>query len=418
MTKQYSSNLYNVRKAIGILKSAGILYSVPKFGVYVSKESAPTLHNIQESVVASRDMVVTYSTQSTLDLQRKLWGAIAADFSQVSPFSDMQTVYFREADNNSGTDLIEYGTLSLSYLEQKNFINIKHYFPHAIGHVDLMLDSYGVPFYYVTPVMMYNLDMLKKLGFEAPSYRNYQEQVQYLEAVMAKVAVTPGLCYSGTSQQEYIRLGNHLYDMLTCIKDGSLGMEGFVAKYHDVVVSLTDYWRRYPTSYPKHAVKSLQDFTEGRTPFFFGLTADYTHLLGTKMSFDMGAAMMYAVDNTFPRILVALTIHSKTRSLIECFRLARLFQSEDNQRRVAQLGGVPLDMKPENLPFSLVIPQAQAARPLYFSNVEDHYVCCNIINNEIYNITLFNKDVDEAIRDAYMVSKSYLTMCGDAVQKA
>ena len=412
LTERYGSNVYSVRKAVAQLKSQGLLYSVPKFGVFVSKvvQASPEAAAIPP-LDGQTCTTITFATRSTLKLQKQLWEQVARDFSAQSPLSEMRTLYCGENGILPDADIIEEGTLSSGYLTSPALMEVGKYFPEAIPESEQMLDTRGIPFYYAAPVLLYNLDLLEKLGFSAPAYRNFEEQMLYLEQVMEKAVHTPGLRASGTAQSVIIRLGGCIHEIFQRIREHRLDRKTFISEYGKRFHSVTDFWKKYPANYPKQARNSYIDFLAGDTPFFLGLTSDYTRLLESAPAFRCGGAMMYAADDTYSRILVVLAINAATRHPVESLRLIRQFQSAPVQKRITELGGLPLRKTDDaHLPYQLVIPEEKAAPPLYFRSPEEYYVCVNIINEELWNIILFHKKIEDAMGDALMFSEAYLKM--------
>ena len=62
LTERYGSNVYSVRKAVAQLKSQGLLYSVPKFGVFVaSRTTARTVRYVYRKRHLIRDFLKHYA---------------------------------------------------------------------------------------------------------------------------------------------------------------------------------------------------------------------------------------------------------------------------------------------------------------------------------------------------------------------
>ena len=311
LAASFSSTVHVIRKALKQRREEGFLYSRPKFGVFVSKvvQGAPEVAAIPP-LDGQTCTTISFATRSTLKLQKQLWEQVARDFSEQSPLSEMQTLFSGEDGILPDADIIEEGTLSSDYLTSPALMEVGKYFPEAIPESEQMLDTRGIPFYYAAPVLLYNLDLLEKLGFSAPAYRNFEEQMLYLEQVMEKAVHTPGLRASGTAQSVIIRLGGCIHEIFQRIREHRLDRKTFISEYGKRFHSVTDFWKKYPANYPKQARNSYIDFLAGDTPFFLGLTSDYTRLLESAPAFRCGGAMMYAADNTYSRILVVLAVNA------------------------------------------------------------------------------------------------------------
>ncbi len=413
----YHTNVYSVRKALAKLKEDGLLYTVPKFGVFVGKQEdkemtcrADVLPHAVDSVITS-SMKVRFATPSGLPCQRRLWEKAAASFSKTSLFAEMEILYHRNTpDSFPEADIYEYAGSFSAYICNKNLLNIREYFSEAIRNSERMFDNTGVPLYYTGPVLLYNLDLLEKLGFKEPVYRNYEEEVAYLEAVTKKAAAA-SLNIPGTAQNMIFRLGNHLDEIFRDIQEGKLGKEEFVEKYGAVFRRLTDYWRKYKISYPKSALEKFRDFRMGNTPFFFGMLSDFMTLKNVDCPFRSGGALMYSVDDTVTRIPVVLAVDAQSPHPVDSLRLIRHLQNPEFQKDIAEMGMLPLEEKNMAfLPYSNLPRTIEFARPVCFHTPEEHYVCTNVLNVDLWNIVLFNKPVREAIHDTLMFSRSYLSM--------
>lgn len=413
----YQSNVYSVRKALAKLKEDGLLYTVPKFGVFVGKQEVqespapcgsfriPVDHSI------APNMKIRFATKSVLPCQRLLWEKAAASFSKTSLFSEMEVLYhsgplsyFPEAD------VYEYAGSVSSYVNNMNLINIKEYFPEAIRNPERMLDSNGVPLYYTAPVVLYNLDLLEKLGFKAPSYQTYAEEVEYLDAV-TKSVVDSSLSVPGTAQNVIFRLGDHLNEIFRDIQDGKLSKDDFTEKYEGIFRRLTDFWRKYKISYPKKAVENFSAFLEGNSPLYFGMLSDFMSMKSMDCPFAGGGALMYSVDDTVTRIPVVLAADARSPHPVDSLRLIRHLQGPEYQKDISEMGMLPLEEEAFHyLPYANFSEKIRFAKPVSFHTPEEHYVCMNVLNVDLWNVVLFNKPIREAIHDALVFSRSYLNM--------
>ncbi len=419
----YQSNVYSVRKALAKLKEDGLLYTVPKFGVFVGKKeeesgrvpSAELLSGSVDSVIAPT-MKIRFATQSGLPCQRQLWEKAAASFSKTSLFAEMEVLYHRgPLDHFPEADVYEYAGSTTNYVYHKNLVNIREYFSEAIRNPELMLDNSGVPLYYTGAVLLYNFDLLEKLGFEAPAYRNYAEEVEYLEAVTEK-AVAVSLSIPGTAQNMIFRLGNHLDEIFRDIQEGKLSQTAFTEKYGEIFRRLTDYWRKYKISYPKKAIENFRLFLEGESPFFFGMLSDFMTMKAMDCPFRNGGSLMFSVDDTVTRIPVVLAVDARSPHPVDSLRLVRHLQNPEFQKDIAALGMIPLEEKNlELLPYSNLLHRIEFARPVCFQTLEEHYVCMNVLNVDLWNIVLFDKPIREAIHDTLIFSRSYLNMKLDSM---
>lgn len=419
----YQSNVYSVRKALAKLKEDGLLYTVPKFGVFVGKKeeesgSVPSVDLLSGTVdsVLSPTMKIHFCTQSVLPCQRWLWEKAADSFSKTSLFMEMEVLYYRgPLEHFPESDVYEFAGSNSNYVYHRNLLHIREYFSEAILNPERMLDNSGVPLYYTGTVLLYNIDLLEKLGFEAPSYRDYAEEVAYLEAVTEK-AVASSLSVPGTAQNVIFRFGNHQYEIFRDIQEGKLSKAEFTEKYEKIFRSITDYWRKYKISYPKKAVENFKMFLEGKSPFFFGMLSDFMTMKAMDCPFRNGGSLMFSVDDTFTRLPVVLAVDARSPHPVDSLRLVRHLQSPEYQKDLAEMGMIPLEEKDfPLLPYSNLPQKMEFAQPVCFHTPEEHYVCMNVLNVDLWNIILFDKPIREAIHDTLMFSRSYLSMKLDSM---
>lgn len=412
----YDANIYSVRKAIGKLKEERLLYSVPKFGTYVGErpakesvpgESAPALSSFNRSAAK-----ILFSTRSSYPLQRKTWETIAGHFMEKSLFSEMEPVYL-ETPNGilPGGDVYEFHYFDKDYYAKKDgFLNIREYFSGAID-TSLMHDDFGVPVSYATCILLYNKTLLEKMGFGLPSYPDFTSQVAYFEEVTEAADRDPLLKIPGTSQSVIMRLGDHLSDIFRLIQGQKMTLSQFLSDYREVFIQVTAYWKKYLISYPKQARANFCDFLAGRSPFIYENSSNYLELLDKNPSFEFGVEVMLAVDNTFSRLPVILSVDKNTRHPLECLQLIREMQGDPAQPLFAQNGNIPLRKEQYPLlPFRSPLLPERAGQPFSFRTYEEYYVCMHILGVELWNIILFNKSVEDAMADCLSLSRAYLNM--------
>ena len=413
LVREYGVNVYSIRKAIAVLKEQGLLYSVPKVGVFVVRDIRISGEN--PPFYFGPDLgkqTLRLATQSNLETQLKFWKSV----EKVQPSLSAVSIWDSSADSGiSGdtarADIFEYGTFDAAYYRRKDFLNVRKHFSWAFPAGEPMPDEHGIPIYSVPGLLMVNLDMLKKIGVSQEHYRNYEEQNAYLERILS-AAERKGLPLPGTSLGIIKSIGRrHLAGMYAMILDPAAKLEDFRKRFSPVIRRATALWRRYRTSYPNIAVPALQDFLAGRTPFFRGSVADFISMKERKPEFPCTASMLFAEDDTYNRILMTLSIHAGTEHPVEAIQLARLLRGPEFQSRFAEMGALPVDplcwkdYSPESSDLA-----KNLAAPLVFRSPEEFYVCVNILNVELMRIILGQKEQTAAEYDIFMFSRSYLAL--------
>lgn len=412
LTVKYNANLYTVRKALNILKDKGILYSVPKFGVFVAQNAEQTLA-VQSQNMPMRNILpdITLASRSQLAGQRAIWAEIAEKYAALPLGGRLKLHYVHGyEDVFPKADIYEYGSLSQSFLHNTNLLEVSKYFPYIIENKSAVITPCGIPFYYVTPMLIFNKNILKKLKIAPPQYSNYKEQKEYIEKV--NQAAYGKFKLSGTTQELTLHLGNKFIDdFFSFLQQKNCNEADFCKKFAARFSEVTDFWSKNAVSYPKNKTGAYADFALGNTPFLFGMSSDLIRLEENNTTFEYGSAMMYTFDDTFARIQLFLSIDRDVKNPIECMRLLRLFQGADIQRHIAANGSVPLNGRDyEALPFDLIINEKNAAQPLFFRNYDEYYIIMQIICRELWEVIICGKTLNNAMHDIFNFTQSYIHM--------
>ena len=405
LQKLYSSDVYHIRKAISILKEEGILYSIPKFGVFVKKEITPQTENYK----TDPGSVLLYSGRSSLKVQRNVWNETLNEYYIDNAPGFITAIYGESGKCLPKGDIYEYCHAALDFTDEK-LLNISKHFPEIPAYPELMPDDYSIPLFYATTLLIYNEEILNELGFSVPAYRNFKEQQIFLESVIRETAKHKEDYLPGTAQNRKTALGDYLYDMLDDLHRG-ITAEKFRKKYYDVIFSITDFRKNYPPPEPNNnAIISYEHFADGKSPFYSGWPVDLIRLAEQNPSFKYGCAMMYTASDTIHRTPIMLAIRKDTKYPVECLRLARFLQKPEIRRKSTELGMLPLfDEEYKDLPFDLVISPEKKGKIDFFQR-EDHYLCGSIINTELTNIVLRQKSIEETISDITMFARGFLSM--------
>ena len=409
LLKIYGSDIYHVRKAISLLKREGHLYSIPKFGVFVKKNTEQNSTGTNQHIRTSEDMCIVYSSRNATTPQQTLWNEALQKFTSAHVAKNFTNSFNNPEGPLPHGDLYEYSCTCKDFRDTE-LLNIQEYFPSISRYPELMPDPYSLPLYYSTCLLCYNENILKKLGVKTPDYQNFEEQQAYLETVIKKTAKYKEYVLPGTSQPVNRRLGKYSCEMYTDIING-ITESAFRKKYQKTLFLITDFWEHYPPSEPgESALISYENFIKGKTPFFFGWSLDYTKITEDAPSFHWNCAMMYAIDNTFPRIPLMLAIDKKSKNPVECLRMAKILQTPECRQGHTKNGMIPLlDEEYKDLPFSLVITPEKKGK-VDFLTPEVYYTICEIINSELTDVILRKKALDDAISDLIMFVRGYHRM--------
>ena len=413
LARQYSESVYSVRKAIQVLKQSGYLYSIPKNGVFVRKDLPEDGKKVDPVITPEKDFprdIIRFSTGSFLSEQKKMYEKIADSFASTSLGAKVECVYDlkRKTGECIPGDLYEFSSQSPIYQGHTSLMDMKRYFSETVRFRERMIDNTGIPLYYSLPILLYNRSLLKEMGFgEKPDFHDYESMICYLDEVTAFVACNPRFTMPGTSQNIIHKFGREIHVLLDDIRNKSFSEKEFLEKYYAIFRKVTMYWKKYHISYPGRTEEHISNFTSGKTPFFFGYSSNYLGVKSSNPEMETGAAVMYSFDNTVNGILAMLAVDTRSCNLLETIRVAQHFQKDEFQNAFAANGLCP--MEPEKYH---QMPYDNAADLVLSDSISrrDFYIAMNVVNVELWNIVLFDKSIEEAIRDILVFSRSYLEM--------
>ncbi|MDD3952735.1 MAG: GntR family transcriptional regulator [Lentisphaeria bacterium] len=417
LSAQYGVSVHHVRKALRKLKANGLVYSQPRFGVYVGSGSSDNDHagNAYIDLWQMKRPLLTLRTASHLPEQMAFWNFLENHISQKFPQYQLQIlpeVKYQQGDPLSPAFLYEYGVCFPNYYtNQERFYNIGRYYSNGYLQApeSWQVDGIGIPVAFSTTLMLMNVDLLHHLGFSAPAeFATYSEQLAWMEEVTLSAAANPALKKPSTCQAVILRLGQFLPAMYQAILKGEQSPSVFVREYTPVVQEATAFWQRHRISDSPHCLQHLPDFQAGHTPFLMGFPSNYIQFLQSKTEFRCALCPMLTVDNRIPRLASLMVLDRECRYPAEALRIIKEMHSEIVQERLAIMGLLPLSMDAySSLPYSFSGSE-KLANPLQFQSQEEHYVCLNILNIELWNIILAGKAVSEALADGYALARAYL----------
>ncbi|OQA86978.1 MAG: DNA-binding transcriptional regulator FrlR [Lentisphaerae bacterium ADurb.Bin242] len=411
----YNTDAYNIRKAIQQLKKTGHLHSVPKFGVFISETALSSkLYSARGSIAPDIHIdKLRFETLSNLSLQKKVWNLCCKSFKDVIASGDVEMVYRNDRVILEEGDVIEYGSLYQNYyLHQNKLLRLRECFPGISPEIEKFSYGNALPFYYAVPVLLYNIDLLNKLGFRKPDYKNYAEQMKFCGEVTTATARTPGMQLPQTAQIPMLYLGNLLQEFLVELHSGNVSEKTFARKYRNSLQEFTLFWVRNQISFRWGLLENYFNFIAGKMPLFFSLSTDYIFLNDRCPPFAYGCSSMFAIDESAPRIYSLLSINSETLSPIESLRLILLMREQNIQRALGAIGNFPIRNEDRcDMPQNFDDLSGKAKESFFiFENHDHYYVSMNIINKELLNMIQNHKSADSALHDIYRYSRVYFHM--------
>ena len=427
LSENFCASVYVIRMALKQLKQEKLLYSRPKFGIFVAE--IPQERKMEmESVMFAPDSVtgnehdnhLQFITQSCHTKQRKMFSAAIAGFRRKYPLSEIDIIYSNMGegithDIREQVDVVETGIPIFYSRIRHEMLPLKQYFPDRLMAVKD--DPTAFPFYFATSYMCYNPEMLAKLHCPLPAYRTFDEQTAYWKMVTECIKKArmplPGILFPMVNL-----LGDVFQKMLHDLREGNITEESFIKKYRKSLDRATSYLRKYHISLPRLATEKTQIFQRGETPLLFTYSA---HTVKLRQCCNKSSFAIYPVltlDDHIFRETVPLSVRKTACHTVESVKFIEYLQNDSvTQQNLAELGCLPLS---EQYYKYLPIPggdQFHGSTPRFLVNHEDYYLCFNILNVELCSIVLFDKKIDDALRDTFQFARAYLNLQMDLLSQ-
>ncbi len=421
LARLYKGSVYHVRKALFLLKKDRLIHSVPKVGVFVSgnpvkaPENAPLRKELPDRVGEVPENTVRFLTAENPFLS-DCWDYVKESFCERFPFASAAIDFGVTPDVMTPPDIWECPSPFHKYqYDEIDAFDFSGFQDDSIA----LLSPKVVQFLNGADFLFCNPELLDRLGLPLPSWRTFDEQMEYLHAAVSEAANRPGIEIPGTIQQPVMRLNHTFYRIFADIRRSHfLRPEQFIEKYEPVFEKVTAFWRKFSISHPKQAQKNLTNFVEGKTPFFFGDSLYYGR---AKPRTDFLTYPMLDVENRPATHASGLLLSARTACPVESVRFLRHLQSPSVQRCFAQKGLLPLRKEDfDALPFSSgreLLENTQNVS-FFFHSREEQYIGMNIVNVELWDCILFEKSIQEALRNVLNLSKLYLKMELDKAVRA
>ena len=407
LMERYQCNVYCIRKALRKLKQCGLLYSIPKFGVFVGNGLKVQKEDSQNI------MAMTYlhmKMQSHLASQKECWAKVGEWCRKhlgINP-----GFHYRGESGPDRYDICEnsIGTC-IKKEEYEGKVDILKYLPDFFEVNPIKTHPYDIPIYNAAAVLIYNEELLKKLGIPLPSYKNFKEQREYFRMATRKIE-EHGLKNPGISQNFFYAMNaetqQQIFDDLLSEKMDS---DKFTRKYKKVFEEVCEYYREFHFDFMHAPNTAMVHFSLGTTPFYFGLTYDFSELRQKIKTFSVGGAMMYAMDDRFNCVPVSVTIDKNTNFFLETISVAQALQGDQIQEIFASAGHIPVkDDQYKNLPYHLIIPGEKRALTAVKRCYEEAYAMGQIVSSVLWKNVFSDRQLDELCRKIFTVSRAFLRM--------
>ena len=410
LMQQYQTNVYCVRKALRSLKECGLLYSVPKFGVFVGKQGKKQKgkHDFPLNPMALSK--VRIKMRSYLPVQREIWDFAANTWNLQDKTVHIDLSY-PDDPNNAPCDIYEESTWQYPQdLEQENMINIQKYLPGMFTIPPADISPYAIPFHSSTAVLICNDQLMKKLHIPAPAYTNFKEQRDYLRDAFGKIRAS-GLLYPGISQSFTLIFSQKVQkEMLNDLLAETMDVVTFTEKYSPLFNEVRDYIHDMQFDYLHDPETAKINFALGKTPFFLGLTYEFADLKQQIKTFTVSGAMMYNMVDRFSSTQISFSLNKKVENIMASIDVLNHFQCDSVQEKLASSGLLPLKAEHyKKLPYTLIIPQEKMETPPLFLTKMETYIMDRIILYSLWTcITAGNIKLEDLFRKIFTGARAYI----------
>lgn len=190
LARIYNGSIYNVRKALSRLKKDQVVHSVPKVGVFISEQPAAVPSDPEQRGAPDTAGFVPEISENTVHFLTAFnpflagcWDFVAETFRERVPFASVSIDFGNAPDVMSPPDIWECSSPFHKYqYEDMDAFDFSGFQDDSIA----LLSPKVIQFMNSADLLLYNPGLLDKLGFPAPSWRTFDEQLDYLDAVITE----------------------------------------------------------------------------------------------------------------------------------------------------------------------------------------------------------------------------------------
>lgn len=411
-------SLVTAQRVVSELVADGVLYSRPRAGVYVApKKSADNPVSARDAFAngPSFESRFTFGTDSRADFQRPLWTGLVERFGRRYPNTRAELVFVDDT-GEAASRLDAYERLDWNVNQPGDDDRLLDLRDFATDDISARCNEHGaLPLYFRTNYLFFNPAILTRCGVPAPDFTTFEEQAVYLAkaAPLLEKHGHEGVPFS--VQQPITAMGaDHLglfFSLVESTRSNRAGLADFTAAA-DRTLRFCRLGQRAPGFRNPKAQEARLRFMAGQDAFFLGHTVDYWQFSESRLLFPVRCVPTL---NTEDSLFLWPMIGGVTRRSVrpaESMRFLAFLVGPEAQAEFARTGNFPADdaLPPpanETAPATLARIRA-ASKPMHLANPAHFYLAINVLNNELWHALLDHVSVEQAVKEAIQLGRSYL----------
>ncbi|MFA6959442.1 MAG: GntR family transcriptional regulator [Opitutaceae bacterium] len=412
-------SLVTAQRVVSELVADGVLYSRPRAGVYVaSTQSTDTPASPRGDFAngPSFESCFTFGTDSRADFQRPLWTGLVERFGERYPNTRAELV-FTDNPGDPANRLDTYERLDWNVnqpggddrpLDLREFAN-----EDIASRCD---DQGALPLYFRTNYLFFNPEILRRCKIPAPAFHDFAGQSAYLAAA-APLLKKHGFATAPFSVQQPITAmgADHLALFFSLVESARSHRTGLTA-FTEAAARALDFCRlgqRAPGFRNPKAQEARVRFMAGQDAFFLGHTVDYWQFSESRLPFPVRCVPTLNTEDALFLWPMIGGVTRRSQRPAESTRFLSFLAGSDAQAEFARTGNFPADPATNPPPATEAdaawITQARAAsKPMHLSNPTHFYLAINVLNNELWHALLDHVSVEQAVKEAVHLGRSYL----------
>jgi hypothetical protein len=410
--------LVTAQRVVTDLVADGILYSRPRAGVYVAPKKSsdrPATDRPPFANGPSFESRFTFGTDSRADFQRPLWTNLVERFGQRYPNTRAELLFVDDTGEAAGR-LDAYERLDWNVNQSGDDDRLLDLRAFATEDMAARCNEHGaLPLYFRTNYLFFNPDILARCGLPAPDFRNFDEQASYLTNAAPALEKHGYAGMPFSVQQPITALGADHLGLFFSLVESARSHRAELAAFTEAAGHALRFCRlgqRAPGFRNPKAHEARLRFMAGQDAFFLGHTVDYWQFSESRLPFSVRCVpTLNTEDALYLWPMIGGVTRRSTRPA-ESMRFLSFLVSPEAQAEFSRTGNFPAD---DSLPSPATETDAgwlarvrTASKPMHLANPTHFYLAINVLNNELWHALLDHVSVEQAVKEAIQLGRSYL----------
>lgn len=405
----------SVQKAVKALVGERTLYSKAKSGIFISEKK------YHENMKFAHDSLgrLKFATDSVLPYQRKLWTYASESFSELLPDNSAVIDYeFFSNYDKPGIklpDALECSEWTLNTrTPEKPFLNLKEFLSVESDLNITLVNDVLLPLYHKISCVLYVPELMKKYKLKLPSFRTYDEQIEYFSEIESSLKKINGseLILKRPSFSTFSRkTASAFMENLKRDDSGPSKTERLAGE----IRKLKEFSSGRIVASQQQYSDTLKRFSEGSLPVIICDSSEVWQFLsdsGNTVGFH--AWPLLNMDNECVSMPIAGAVFAETLFPVECIRFFLHLLSVPMQKKFSSAGHVTHDGEECSLfengtdAFALFRKAFRKNHDTYIFTQTEHYIKYCILDVEVYKYISGMQTLEETLKRSFMLSRAFI----------